>query len=236
LSGIELGPDITACLDKEVILALPNGSVEGEIYWSNGSSGNSITVHQEGTYSVRVVQGNCVLTDSIRVKFIPPLAAEDTEYITFCQGESRRIGIVAPGAGYRWNTGETSAFIDVDKAGTYILTIGNVCGEVANIFEVHVDHTCCAISAPNIFTPNHDNKNELFQIFVGERITDASLQIVNRWGSKVYEADDLSRYWDGMHNGVEAPAGVYFWTINSACEINQQLIRKTFKGTITLQR
>jgi gliding motility-associated-like protein len=217
-------------------LILKDATNVDNIQWSNGVSGNSIVVNQEGTYSVSVVQEQCVMTDSVRVSFVPTLVPPDNEVIALCEGEVSQIGYHVDGAFYHWNTGQTSERIQVSKTGTYALTIGNGCSVISKTFEVNVVNTCCTISAPNIFTPNDDNKNDYFQIFQGDRISSASLQIVNRWGSNIYEATDLNNYWDGNSHGVEASSGIYFWTIVITCEVDRESVQKTFKGTVMLQR
>jgi gliding motility-associated-like protein len=217
-------------------LILRDATNDHNIQWSNGVAGNSIVVNQEGTYSVKVAQEQCVLTDSVKVSFVPALVPPDNEVISFCEGETSQIGYHVDGAIYEWNTGQTSEIIQVSETGTYALTIDNGCDEISKTFEVNVIKTCCTVSAPNIFTPNDDNKNDFFQISQGESVTSASLKIVNRWGSKIYEASDLNNYWDGNNRGVKASTGIYFWTIVLNCAIDGEPVQKAFKGTITLQR
>lgn len=234
--SIDLGQDLKICVNEPVTLTLRDVTNDHNIQWSNGVSGNSIVVNQEGTYSVKVAREHCVLTDSVKVSFVPALVPPDNEVISLCEGEASQIGYHVDGAFYQWNTGQTSELIQVSKTGTYALTIDNGCDEISKTFEVNVINTCCTVSAPNIFTPNDDNKNDFFQISQGDRVTSASLQIVNRWGSKIYEASDLSNYWDGNNRGVEASTSIYFWTIVLNCAIDGEPVQKTFKGTITLQR
>jgi gliding motility-associated-like protein len=234
--SIDLGQDLKICAGQPVTLTLKDATNDDNIQWSNGVSGNSIVVNKEGAYFVKVIQEHCVLTDSVKVSFVPALVPPDHEVIALCEGEDSQIGYHVDGAFYRWNTGQTSEQIQVSKTGTYALTIDNGCDIVSKTFEVNVINTCCTVSAPNIFTPNDDNKNDYFQIFQGDRITSASLQIVNRWGSNIYEATDLNNYWDGNSRGVEVSTGIYFWTIVLNCAIDEEPVQKTFKGTITLQR
>jgi gliding motility-associated-like protein len=60
---------------------------------------------------------------------------------------------------------------------------------------------------PNAFTPNNNNKNELFYP-IGVNITEYRLRIFDRWGNKIF--DELNGKWDGMDkNGNPYPVGAY---------------------------
>ena len=71
------------------------------------------------------------------------------------------------------------------------------------------------IYLPNIFSPNQDLKNDFFEI-KGQLggITHFSLNIFDRWGSKIYHSDNQGDYWDGKTKGIDAPNGNYFYTID----------------------
>lgn len=66
------------------------------------------------------------------------------------------------------------------------------------------------LTMPNVFTPNNDGVNDIFQPIEFENIFDAQLIIVNRWGNSVFETTNLMDGW----NGDTQSAGVYFWCIN----------------------
>ena len=81
------------------------------------------------------------------------------------------------------------------------------------------------IIIPNVFTPNSDNNNDLFQLnFSFEKV-----EIYNRWGNKVFESVNNDSYWDGRTtSGVEVPDGTYYYIITTTKEI--------YKGFIQLLR
>lgn len=65
---------------------------------------------------------------------------------------------------------------------------------------------------PNVITPNNDAYNDYF--IVDESLQGLiSLQIFNRWGNSVYNADAYENNWDG----AGLAAGVYFYRITGAC-------------------
>ena len=67
--------------------------------------------------------------------------------------------------------------------------------------------------APNIFTPDGDDKNDMFTFeFLAAGIETFHCQIVNRWGVTVAELNSISEGWNGRDfNGDLCTAGVYFY-------------------------
>ncbi len=64
------------------------------------------------------------------------------------------------------------------------------------------------IFIPNIFTPNGDGDNQTF--FIRNKPDgDVKLIITNRWGKRVFSADNYQNNWDGG----DLPDGVYFYHI-----------------------
>lgn len=63
---------------------------------------------------------------------------------------------------------------------------------------------------PNMVTLNDDGVNDVFFI-QQENITSYTLDIYNRWGSKVGFVSDASPFWDGKSNGKKVSAGIYFY-------------------------
>ncbi|MTI33533.1 T9SS type B sorting domain-containing protein [Xanthovirga aplysinae] len=63
---------------------------------------------------------------------------------------------------------------------------------------------------PTAFTPNNDNKNDIFKIIVGfdKFIESVRLQIYNRWGELIYQGSE----WNGKINGQDAPKGNYLYS------------------------
>ena len=63
---VDLGIDLTLCNIDNLVLDAGNS---GDSYvWNNGSTGQTITINNPGTYYVAVGQNSCVVTDTIHVK------------------------------------------------------------------------------------------------------------------------------------------------------------------------
>ena len=94
------------------------------------------------------------------------------------------------------------------------------------------------IYAPNVFTPNKDNLNDVWKISavsINNRLAgplaDFRCQIFDRWGTMLWQTNDISKGWDGFYKGVLAPMDVYVYVIY-AQSIEGKFIH--LKGTILL--
>jgi gliding motility-associated-like protein len=71
-----------------------------------------------------------------------------------------------------------------------------------------------SLPIPNVFTPNNDGINDVFEIPAAELIK-WHLIVVDGSGNKVFETDDQKNYWNGTVNnkGTECAAGSYRYYI-----------------------
>jgi large repetitive protein len=90
---------------------------------------------------------------------------------------------------------------------------------------------------PEGFSPGDDGFNDLFVIYGLEQYPNNHLSIVNRWGSKVYEASPYKNDWDGSNifgvslGGRDLPEGTYFYILDLREEGMEPI-----KGFIYLKR
>lgn len=71
----------------------------------------------------------------------------------------------------------------------------------------------CPVSVPDVFSPNSDGINDIFQVYgLPQEFT---LTIYNRWGNKVFETEDPAVMWNGKigNKGNQASAGVYYYVL-----------------------
>jgi len=69
-----------------------------------------------------------------------------------------------------------------------------------------------AFYVPAAFSPNGDGLNDLF-IPSAYHVHDFSMEIYNRWGTKIYETDSFDRPWNGVAGSDPAPGGAYVYRI-----------------------
>lgn len=126
---VDLGPDSTYCTDGKVLLSslVPNYQ-NCTFLWNNNATSSTIGVDRSGTYWLRVTnEYGCSNADTVSISVInvPPFGLPDVidfcdEYITLSSSNDYE--------GYEWNTGETSASIDIYSSGYYSVTITDVSG------------------------------------------------------------------------------------------------------------
>ncbi|MGV3763424.1 T9SS type B sorting domain-containing protein [Parapedobacter sp.] len=67
------------------------------------------------------------------------------------------------------------------------------------------------LKIPNVFTPNGDGRNDVFEIEGVEGFDRIEVIVVNRWGNEVYRNDDYNNDW----NGGNLNEGTYYYRINT---------------------
>ncbi len=94
--------------------------------------------------------------------------------------------------------------------------------------------------APNIFTPDSDGNNDLFNPFVGKGVTMINdFKIYDRWGNLVHSVenidpgDEILYAWNGQIQGINASQGVYVY-IAEVTFFDDEVI--LYKGSVTLLR
>lgn len=81
--------------------------------------------------------------------------------------------------------------------------------------EFIVDVDCIdALTIPNVFTPNGDGKNDLWNIAGIENYPDMVVKVFNRWGDLMFESTKgYTKSWDGKYNGTESASATYYYII-----------------------
>ncbi len=90
---------------------------------------------------------------------------------------------------------------------------------------------------PNMFSPNGDGVNDFFFVY-GKNIVEFSIKIFNRWGEKVFEANDMKLGWDGTQNGEQLPPDVFVYLVDAkfANGVEPQSYKLKRTGSLTLVR
>lgn len=94
------------------------------------------------------------------------------------------------------------------------------------------------ISLPNTFTPNGDGANDMFWPISKGGINVDRMLIFNRWGEKIFEANDIpvndpGKGWDGTYKGRALTPDVFVYIIETRCITGERIV---IKGDISLIR
>ena len=152
-----------------------------------------------------------------------------------CYGETVELQIYDTYySSYLWSTGETSSTLLVNVSGIYTVNIEdeNSC-EQELTFIVQDKDSCEVISMPNVFSPNNDLINDLFTPLEYEFVSTSTLKILNRWGTVIWNTDDIEKGWNGKHFDQNCSEGVYYWLIEY--KTNKD-VYKTLSGNVSLFR
>lgn len=93
---------------------------------------------------------------------------------------------------------------------------------------------CSNIFIPNAFTPGGSpGRNDIFGISNPFAVRDfISFEIFDRWGGRVFSAEDAFGTWDGTFQGKPANPGVFLYRLRYKCN-NEEKVRT---GSLTLLR
>src|SRR3546814_20702504 len=69
------------------------------------------------------------------------------------------------------------------------------------------------LEAPNAFTPNGDAVNDTWRIVNIEEYPNATVQVFNRNGDRLYFSRGYAEEWDGKFNNEPVPVGTYYYLI-----------------------
>lgn len=180
-----------------------------------------------------------VKIDYIEVSDAPEIRQVDTSFI-INYGESQVIDACALGKTYLWSpdincSGCSSVEVTPDKPENLyqcIVISADGCEDTC-YYLIKVEGITGTIYVPNAFSPNGDNKNEVFEVF-GKNVIIKVIKIFNRWGEMVYSSDSPTPLWDGRYRGQDAPTGIYTYQVQYLQGIEQRV--RSLKGSITLIR
>ena len=219
--------------------------------WSNNDNTGTITNLPPGTnYAVTVTDPQgcsttggpyTITSPTVDSLSITPL---DT---TMAIGDTIQLGSTLTGAypatSYLWtpaygiscDTCPNPLFIpvDLDTVKTvYTLTTTYYNGCTVSATDTLQARAINLVAIPDAFSPNGDGHNDTFRIYAWS-VKEFHLSIYNRWGTQVYETDDVNSGWDGTFNGAPQPAEVYtfFFTV-----LHKNGKTESHEGTVTLFR
>ncbi len=139
LPEVTLTPLIDTCIQNGQSLVLsPTFTETTSVLWSDGSTGNQLSVTASGSYSV--IASNACGTDSatcsVTINYFPELnlpAVLDT-----CFEIGVGFSYTAPGSAgsYEWSTGSQTATTWISQEGVYSCTLTNMCGSMTDSMQV----------------------------------------------------------------------------------------------------
>lgn len=194
----------------------------------NGSSATAFTVSPQGTthYTVTAYNDiNCNTTDEVVVyveqKPVPiitfsPKAIDALDpMVVFTDSTVGSISTL-------WELSDGSSSTDRVFIHTFELEDGVISYDVTltsetefgcvdsvtTLIRVKRDHYLWAPTA--VYLHDSDIKNRTFRLHI-DNLIEYNIKIYNRWGTLLFETDNVEDAWDCMYNGKNVQQGVYVW-------------------------
>lgn len=229
-----LGPDTTLCKGTPLFLDATN---PGASYiWQDGSTNSFLFAEDAGTYAVIVTVGQCTASDTVVIDQQEQPQVFLGEDSVLCAGQLIQLRAFNYGATYRWQDGSADSVYFPTITGQYYVTVENQCGLDADSINVTFNVCNCLVYIPNAFTPNRDTKNEVFNYEVNCTDFTGSLEIYNRFGQLLFASENPEIGWDGLHEGAEAPAGIYVYLLQYSGFDNGKFDKVKKRGSFLLLR
>jgi gliding motility-associated-like protein len=229
---VNLGKDTTICEDKNYLLDAIN--IGATYYWQDATTNPMFTVTNAGTYTVKVTLNGCITKDTTVVQYqLKPKFTLGADKL-ICPGLTITLDpkLTTTGLQYNWQDGTTLTTYNATQQGLYYVDISNYCGDTRD--SITITKGLCKVYVPTAFTPNGDMVNDVFKVGGGEAVTNFSLTIFNRWGTKVFTTKNISEGWNGTLQNKPQPTGAYIYQV----EYKDATTNETFrmKGTVLLVR
>jgi len=221
--------DTTICLGDSALLTAwaTGGYGDYYFYWPHsGETTNQVWVSPRQTSQIYVIVSDDCQTFTVQsfgsVEVLQPIAnfliSSGTLFEDLpIQFENTTYG----GNTYYWEfgDGQTSTAVHpsniYDEPGTYFISLyaENEIGCRDSITKSIRILPEFYIYVPNTITPNGDGHNDFF--FASTiNVVSLEIRIFNRWGEELFYSDDKRFQWDGIHNGLPVPDGVYVYKLH----------------------
>lgn len=199
-----------------------------------------------GEYQFYVRDANqCLFEQTVEIPEIEEIQVEITHTSLPCEADSilvtaELINGTLSSITWDWSNGSGQNQTYIFEPGIYTLEISNLCQTLEETITVSGEETELErlFYIPNVFSPNDDGANDLFQVFPKKdlEVLDFEIHIFNRWGDFIFESYDLDNCWDG--NFLEKPidTGVYVWWIEATVISCHEAVRIFEKGDVTIIR
>lgn len=230
---VDIGDFVEPCGDSEyeiVPIIVGADPANATYLWNTGETTPTITVTEDGIYSVEVTIDGCTEFDDVTINFRTLPEIELGEPIVKCAQEVKILS-AAPLNGnagaftYTWFRdggeieGETGAMLEVTEEGTYSVEVNDDgCIGTDTIEVSFYSNENCVITQG--ISPNGDGLNDILDLeFLNDRSGIVKISIFNRLGSLVYQKAQYVNEWQGQtDDGSELPVGTYFYTIELQTE------------------
>lgn len=140
LPHVSLVSSIDTCIQSGGAIALtPSFNDVNTILWSDGSTGNQLTVFNSGTYTV-YGSNSCGIDSascSVTINYFPELDLPEVLDTCFEIGVGFSYTAQGSPGSYQWSSGSQTATEWISQEGMYFVTLTNQCGSITDSMQVN---------------------------------------------------------------------------------------------------
>ncbi len=195
--------------------------------WNTGQETKSLTIKPQQSTVFKLIassNGCSSIPDSVSVfvdQSVPNIDAGLDA--TICRGDSIQLNATG-GKTFIWKYDKSlsDTLGAAPKAAPYVTTTYKVLAK--NDFCIAEDEVIITIDKclkelpfkiPQIFTPNADGSNDVWELTDIDYFPTNNIIIFNRWGDIVYEKTSYLNEWDGKNmSGDSLPDGTYYYVVD----------------------
>lgn len=227
--------DTTLCNGNVLVLNPKNKLYR---YTFNGvESNDNIRIDKPGKYNIKINNKGCSVTDTFKVNMYQGVVPNFGKEYIVCESEPNKVLSVKSTTDTKlyWNTGSNATSISPNKEGWFwVKSSSKNCGTKTDSVYVRYKNCDCEIYIPNSFTPNDDDRNDIFNPVFQCEYSYFALTIYDRWGNIVYNSNNINGKWDGRFKGNPCPDDVYIYHLEAIQKSNDKKVVR--KGHISLFR
>ncbi len=240
----QLGPDIEKklCTGLFTDLTLEFNSRGYTSNWQFESNNIAppVSVNQPGNYRLEVTNiKNCADTASVNLLITQPIQAFAGNDTVAVRGVPIQLHC-SHAESYNWSP---AAPLNRSNIQSPVATLFNDqqfvvqtedragCKSIDTINVKMINAT--GYQVPSAFTPNTDGLNDVFKPIAIDISNTESFHICDRFGTTIYQNNNLTKGWDGTSKQVKLPAGTYVWFIKGTDKYGKKI---SVKGTVVLIR
>lgn len=226
--------DSTICEGDTISLLCTVHPDTAKISWSTGDTTKTIKVYKPGQYSVTANFDGCIATDNFEIRSGQQISIDLGQDKELCTGDVLQLPHLASSEQndkYLWQDGSTDRKYIVTLAGRYTVKVIGDCNTVYD--TVNITTRNCRLLFPDVFSPNGDGRNDIAHMF-GDiaNVSMFEMHIYHRRGQEVFVSNDITKGWDGTHNGQPAGQDTYNYYIKYKYNGKYEMM----KGTLILLR
>ena len=247
---LDLGGDQNLCTGDggpQNITIMPNtlgltSAQENQILysWSDGSTEETLTVSESGTFTLETDVNGCKQFAEITVNIVETIQVNLTDTVLKCPEDEVVLDTGLPDNNpdvtYSWTldgmpVGDNSPSITADQEGTYVITVNNQgcpSSATAEVSNYSVDN--CVISQG--ISPGEDGRNDCMDLtWLNDQLGIDRFRVFNRYGKKVFDEVNYEDTFCGQDDdGDELSTGTYFYVIDLAN--SDQRFERVVKGWV----